>query len=122
MLITLWGFEGLGLIIPMKSGVTYRNQVAGTGCLEMRLEGVFAPLPVRWLNTQQDVYTDLYKAKTHPEGSLQMFQNMGLDQYIERDLSAESIHEAWIPVIIKNHAMLRGFNGHKAILTYENSD
>ncbi len=42
--VLLYELSGVGLIIPMPSGVIYENQVGGHYCLPFQEEGVFLPL------------------------------------------------------------------------------
>jgi hypothetical protein len=42
--ISLYGLEGLGLVVPYPSGVLYTNQTGGTTCAHPVEEGVFVPL------------------------------------------------------------------------------
>jgi uncharacterized protein DUF6210 len=42
--ISLYGLEGLGLIVPYPSGVLYTHQTGGTNCAHPVEEGVFVPL------------------------------------------------------------------------------
>jgi hypothetical protein len=42
--ISLYGLEGLGLVVPYPSGILYTNQTGGTTCAQPVEEGVFVPL------------------------------------------------------------------------------
>jgi hypothetical protein len=44
--VELLDFDSLGLIISFPSGVIYTNQVGGTGCFQLEIEGVFVPLSI----------------------------------------------------------------------------
>lgn len=116
----------VGLIIPMKTGIVFTNQVDGTSCQHPELEGIFIPL----LNYSYEDLNDIMKEyptssfikkwiKKHnlPLKLLESKWRKGLGSY-------SKYPEAWINVkIIKTESNpLKDFVGMEAILTYENSD
>lgn len=42
--ILLYELAGPALIVPLKTGVTYRNQTGGHSCYQMEIEGYLAPI------------------------------------------------------------------------------
>ena len=132
--------ERIGLIICWKSGVEYINQTGGLACFLSRQEGVFVPIGEGLLNQDELLWE-------HFTGSKWFGACMdGIDEetadYID-DVLAQNIetacvkvdrtrlgksHEAWIYVQIEENSeseerrIIKGFEGCKAVLTWDNSD
>ena len=45
--VELYGVSGTALIIPMKTGVYFTNQVGGHLCMQPQVEGVLIPIDIR---------------------------------------------------------------------------
>ena len=41
--VALYNLSGVAAVVPMKTGVTYTNQVGGGACLHPELEGILVP-------------------------------------------------------------------------------
>lgn len=111
------------VIIQMKTGVWFTNQVGGTSCQHPSVEGVMIPL--LWsevpLNSEflDDVGSDYSSERVR-----QFLIECGLDEQLEPDQDATEVMEAWVPVVVSENCQLslQPFVGMKAILTYGNSD
>ena len=135
--ITLFGLKQLALIICVKSGVIYHNQVSGFVCTQKEAEGVLAifdecdedvllsKLIELTLNKQCLTIDDAEKINSL------IRQHFNNDTFLSVDLdNLSNSSEAWIHVNIEGDYnkinnewyQLHGFAGEKGILTWENSD
>lgn len=133
--ISLDGFQGVGLIITRPSGVLYENQAEGYACSHPRAEGVFLPLPVRPGASELWGLQQHFTGKWGPidEGSARTVDRILLrngHKYLKvnRARLAES-YEAWIHVLIDEPeissiagGVIEGFGKCEGILTWPNSD
>ena len=129
--------EFIGVIIPMKSGVIYKNQAGGTYCGQPSLEGIYIPLPIEYLH---DLLGDPLQDRVcsyNPDLVQQFLVAIELNAYFEpfKDhaslpslikSSEGDIHmmEAWVPVRIKDEDLpgFEDFVGEWGVITYPNSD
>ena len=118
-----------GLIIPMKTGVKFTNQVDGVSCQHPELEGIFVPLSAY---TDDDL-TDIWKEYPDCKFIKDWIKRHNLPLKLLEDAWREGLSklgkypEAWVNVKILKHDNLqfspfKDFVGMEAILTYENSD
>ena len=134
MIIKLWDIGNFsGIIVPLKTGVIWTNQVGGTYCGHPELEGIFLPA-VGEIDDDLSL-SDLYQ-ETYDLNLVQRFLNIwGLeDLFIPAnpdDLSealgpAAILAEAWVPLRINPECKVCHFEPFKhqkvVVLTYENSD
>lgn len=122
--VRLW--SEMGLIVPMKTGVMFSNQVDGVACQHPELEGIFVPLSKEVYGNLEDIegeYPKPDKIKrwiSKHKLPLKLLESewwTGLGEYSHHP-------EAWVNVFILNNkdVRLKDFIGKKAILTYPNSD
>ncbi|MGH9902470.1 MAG: DUF6210 family protein [Pyrinomonadaceae bacterium] len=133
-IISLDGFDGLGLIVNFACGVLYTNQVAGHACLHPEAEGVFAPLPVKVGRPEIYALQQHFRGDWHPLSGDDanvvdsILKRNGL-AYLKVDSSKlHESYEAWVNVIIGEALEGISFNpmdsfaGRTGILTWQNSD
>jgi hypothetical protein len=134
--VKLWGLSGATLIVPEQSGVTYSNQVGGTACFQMAIEGVLIPLNNDCLPEHHEelletylcrYFSDLdrvFGADDVPEFN-KLLWNFPETTAIRVDESKiEESCEAWIYVIVNENSFsdFSGFGEFKGVLTWCNSD
>ena len=138
--IYLYAIGGAGLIVEAKTGTLYGNQVGGSFCLQVFMEGMFIPL-FGGLKLENDL-------KTLFEGSDSKYRGLGavrgIDmndaafingvlarhdwaQFLEVDeTNLKNSYEAWIRVKVIGgvHGLLEHFPSYPAtgVLTWTNSD
>lgn len=118
-----------GLIVPMKTGIVWTNQVGGLSCCHPELEGIFIPLPGHWL-PETDVLRDQWLEPEYNEHLVKEFLSKNdwltsLFAPIPNPVAPlNQLGEAWIPVRINGHGdtLLDAFNDCDGVLTYANSD
>jgi hypothetical protein len=122
----------LGIIVPMKTGVTWSNQAGGFACCHPELEGIYIPLRT-WDDTKIDPFYDTWGQPYSPAPVRALLLNFGLDQWLEPIPSSEhkTNGEAWVWAKIKEiptddnwllPEILRPLSGTPCVITYPNSD
>jgi len=124
---------GTAIIVPMKTGVTVTNQTGGLACHHPEVEGFIIPIANLALSRELEDYFE-NSGWGILSGEEVDFLEQVLRRYhetknifINKDMPADS-EEAWVHVIMKDfdkdmwYPDYAGFDNHKAILTWENSD
>lgn len=135
--IELWDVveDGLlGVIVPMKTGVTWSNQTGGTFCCHPELEGIYIPL-LPWCEPQNistDPFYDTWNQPYDPVPVQTFLSNFRLDRWLEpmQPPEHEANGEAWIWARVKTITddewllpeILRPLAGMPCVVTYPNSD
>lgn len=140
--LTLYDAVGMGIIIQYPTGVIYCNQVGGSACLQMELEGIYLPVgndievPSKALLSPENELTAYFNSKD-PDGASGLLRsedekpiNTILSKYqcdfIKVDPDRLNLsYEAWIYISItpENNSLMTGFSEClTGILTWNNSD
>ena len=147
--IHLSGVDNLGLCVLVEhpTGVVWQNQVGGVAVIPMSLEGVLIPLPGR-TPVEADVGSldpyvfaewgprtpdPLYNHSPYSDDAIPFearidgwLQWSGYHTVFEPRLEHWMVAEAWIPVWVRKDLpedhLLAQWGGHRAVLTYQNSD
>ena len=135
--VELYDLSGAALIIPMKTGVLFTNQVSGTACLHPEIEGLLVPF-------NNDHLTENYN-QTIEYQLMELFINNGWGNLVEEqaieinklllkypETNSASVnmaklnesYESWVWCNIKESKFsgISGFSNIEAVLTWQNSD
>lgn len=133
----LYNIKGVGLIIPLNTGIVFTNQVCGTACLHPELEGIFVPFNDCLL---QEDYRDSLEYKLiqlfaeNGWGAITKEQAEQIDNYLSIfpetkgasvDLQRlEESYESWVWINVEPSidSGLSEFGSFQAVLTWQNSD
>jgi hypothetical protein len=132
--VCLYWLDRAALVILMPSGVIYFNQTGGNFCLQSEAEGILFPINNEpRLGCLRDGSLDIRLAHATSEmikiseATAQRIDRL-LEEFLYNDIvkvdRSSLFDEAWIHVEIgeQSYGDLKDFAGHKAILTWPNSD
>jgi len=124
---------GTAIIVPMKTGVIVTNQTSGLACHHPIVEGFIIPIENLALSRELVDYFEHAGWGNLSSEEIEFLEQV-LRRYpetknifINKEMLADS-EEAWVHVIMKDDDKnvwfpdYAGFDNHKAILTWENSD
>ena len=136
-LIKLYELAGAALLYPAKTGFHFMNQVGGSACEQLSLEGMLIPFNNDYPLEQPEAFIEnrlcSYFAD-HGWGKLTLDQVDELDNILDEYSETKGVKvdrerldkstEAWVWVICKETAnsCFEGFGEFKAVLTWPNSD
>jgi len=127
--IDLSGYDNLGIILKVQSGVFYTSQVAGYACQHPEIEGAFYPLAVKpgkaevfslrqrfkgpW-NHIDEADAEFIDGVLHKDGH----KNLSVDR-----TKLDDSYEAWVHLAVAAGAEdMSGFGDCEAVLVWPNSD
>ena len=133
--ILLYDLEGVALIVQMRSGVIYTNQVGGSACLHPEEMGVLAPFNYQWSEDDPSgsIESQLSRLLLGCERLTVGLANQ-VDEILRRSTTTDFATvdrarvpdscESWVYVNIVEtpEAVLSGFGECKGVLTWNNSD
>lgn len=129
-MIPLYNLNEIGIIIPMKIGNTYTNQVGGSACFHASATGIYIPLG-EWSGKRKDPFLGLSEFpydENKVKGFLKEYELWKiLETYPTED---KKYYEGWVWARIKRDIKgnmkappgLRAFAGILCVVAYPNSD
>ena len=134
--VLLYEIGGLALIVPASTGIVYRNQTGGHGCLPSQMEGYLIPLAGE-MRTKCDRLlshftgpkwggwcSERIDAETADQIDSVLVDILRLDQIVVDRTKLDMSWEAWVHVKIVGPllALVEHDEPKEAILTWPNSD
>ncbi|HTU50453.1 MAG TPA: DUF6210 family protein [Acidobacteriaceae bacterium] len=127
--IDLSGYDNLGIILKVQSGVFYTSQVAGYACQHPEIEGAFYPLAVKPGKAEVFSLRQRFKGPwNHIDEADAEFIDGVLHKNGHKNLSVDRTklddsYEAWVHLAVAAGAEdMSGFGDCEAVLVWPNSD
>ena len=126
--IDLSGYEGLGIILLLNTGITYTNQSAGFACLHPEEEGAYCPIPQdagrKELFTIRQNFSGSWTSLTEENVAFlnRIFRRFNRPYRVNEGRLKES-YEAWVYLTLtESEHELFNTSATEAVLTWPNSD
>jgi hypothetical protein len=138
--VRLYAAKGVGIVVPMRTGVVFVNQAGGNACMQPEMEGIYIPLDDDFNDIEAKLHEYFVGPRRRGSGATSGLDEADADRIdeilrsrhppcpvtVDRSLLKTSV-EAWVHVRLQPQTeivpLFQGFERDApAVLTWNNSD